>query len=412
MEKRSTVLFQRALIKIIINIQNLILSIIKFIFYHSNKELEPKSIFILRSSRLGDFVCAIPAFSLIRKSFPKAHILLLTFTSLNPLNWKKNREENSEWVKLAEELFDEIIALRGPEILKINRIKKLRHRIKELSPELCFILPFQWQGFITKLKNLIFLKFLGVRGNVYGWRVRRLPLFKKIHYRNGENVHAIMAALEPLIEYGIINSYNQNVIKFNVTIYGNDKKVVDKIWKEYGLIQCPIIALFPGGTFKHKQWPVYNFQILCSLLLKSYPVFIIIIGGPREWQLGERIKCVCPDRIINLAGSCNIRQTAEILRRSILFVGNDSGPAHLAAAVGTSCVTIFSAIEYPGSWDQLNNESVILRHSVPCQFCFSFTHCPKGTEACIKSITINEVFYACKQLISRKKITLNENLAH
>lgn len=178
------------------------------------------------------------------------------------------------------------------------------------------------------------------------------------------------------------------------------------------MIQWPIITLFPGGTFKHKQWPIYNFQILCSLLLESYPVFIVIIGGPKEWKLGEQIKCVCPDRILNLAGNCNIRQTAEILRRSILFIGNDSGPAHLAAAVGTSCVTIFSAIEYPGSWDQLNSESVSLRHSVPCQFCFSFTHCPNGTEACIKGITINEVFNACKQLISRKKITLNEHLAY
>jgi len=176
--------------------------------FHPNSQLDPNSILILRSSRLGDFVCAIPAFSLIRKNFPKTHILLLTFQSLNPFNWKKNKEENSEWVTLAEELFDEIIALRGPEILKINQIKKLRHRIKELSPELCFILPFQWQGLISKLKNLFFLKCLGVKGNVYGWRIRRLHFFKQIHYRNGENVHAVIAALEPLIDYGLINSYN------------------------------------------------------------------------------------------------------------------------------------------------------------------------------------------------------------
>jgi ADP-heptose:LPS heptosyltransferase len=399
----------RPFTKVTVSIANLCLSLVTCFLYRFKPQVNPKSILVFRSSRLGDFICAIPAFTLLRKRYPKAHIALLTFASLNPANWK--RGDVPVWVELCRGQFDEIIAFSGPEIAYLEAMKNLRQRIRNLDPDLCFILPFSWEGTVSKLKKLLFLRYLGVNRNVFGWRVRRARLFKVASFRYGDNVHEVLAPLEALQEYKLVGHCEEGEIEFAITTDERDRSFVEKIWKEYGLADRHVIAVFPGGAFEHKRWPIANFQTLCRLLLTSYPVHIVVIGGPNEQELGEELRGICPQRIFNLVAKTSLGQTVEILRRSDLFIGNDSGPAHLATAVGTKCVTLFSSIEFPGSWEPWNSRETSMRHSVPCEFCFSFDHCPTGTMACIRGITVEEVFRTCEQVLNKQRVPSYEHLA-
>lgn len=89
--------------------------------------------------------------------------------------------------------------------------------------------------------------------------------------------------------------------------------------------------------------------------------------------------------------------SAEILRRCNLLVGNDCGPVHLAAAVGTPAVEIYSSRDYSGAWHPWGGNHTVLRNdSVPCRFCFK-TECK--TMECINSITVEDIVEACQKYL-------------
>jgi lipopolysaccharide heptosyltransferase III len=80
----------------------------------------------------------------------------------------------------------------------------------------------------------------------------------------------------------------------------------------------------------------------------------------------------------------------ELLRRCALYIGNDSGPAHIAAVVGTPCLTLFSSVLFPGIWELWGEGNVSLRR-LDSEFCLCEDYCPRGTMECIREIKVEEV---------------------
>jgi len=102
----------------------------------------------------------------------------------------------------------------------------------------------------------------------------------------------------------------------------------------------PLVAFVPGSRLRRKQWPIERFSELGRLLLDEYQPYVVVVGGPNDRPLGGRLEAELGDRVINLAGRTTLRQVAAVLDRCCLTVSNDSGPMHLAAAVGSAVVEI------------------------------------------------------------------------
>jgi heptosyltransferase-2 len=102
----------------------------------------------------------------------------------------------------------------------------------------------------------------------------------------------------------------------------------------------PLVAFAPGARFGRKQWPIERFAELGRLLLAEYQPYLVVVGGPDDRPLGERLEAELGARVINVAGRTTLRQTAAVLERCCLTVSNDSGPMHLAAAAGSAVVEI------------------------------------------------------------------------
>jgi heptosyltransferase-2 len=103
-----------------------------------------------------------------------------------------------------------------------------------------------------------------------------------------------------------------------------------------------LITLGPGASKPEKQWPVSRFADLGSWLIRTYGARLLVVGGPGEEHLGRTLAQTLGRAVINLAGQTTLRQTAALISQSHLFVGNDSGPKHLAAAAGVPVVEITS----------------------------------------------------------------------
>jgi heptosyltransferase-2 len=94
-----------------------------------------------------------------------------------------------------------------------------------------------------------------------------------------------------------------------------------------------------------------------------------------------------------------LRETLELARRCTVFLGNDTGAAHLAAAAGLATVTIFSGIHPPGTWEPWSPRSIAVRRRVPCDCCGSEECCPTGTSTCVRSIATDDVLEPLRRLL-------------
>ena len=130
-----------------------------------------------------------------------------------------------------------------------------------------------------------------------------------------------------------------------------------------------MIALQPGARWPNKRWPAENFAELVRLTAKNFPAArFAILGDAEDKPLGEIISRAAPERCLNLCGETSLPEMIEWLRLCDLMVTNDTGPMHVAAALGKPLVALFGPTEprRTGPYGQLEN---VLRIDLPCSPC-------------------------------------------
>lgn len=160
-----------------------------------------------------------------------------------------------------------------------------------------------------------------------------------------------------------------------------------------------LVAIAPSSKMPAKVWPRDRFESLGQQILETYPdAKLIVLGGPEDKNLGDALCATWGQRSRNLAGTLSIFGSAETLRHCALYVGNDTGTMHLAAMVGTPCVALFSARDYPGLWEPMGNHHIVLRKNVSCSGCMLET-CEKEQMRCLTGISTSETYDAVAALL-------------
>lgn len=153
----------------------------------------------------------------------------------------------------------------------------------------------------------------------------------------------------------------------------------------------PLLAFIPGTTWHTKIWPVEKWIELASLCLSQSGSKIVLIGGPSEREMNAQIASKFAEGVINLTEKTEIADLIGLFSKTALVVGADTGPLHLAAAVGKApVVAIFGST--PASRNgpygaQCSSVSLKLE----CQPCFEKV-CPIKTLACLKELAAETVF--------------------
>ncbi len=109
-----------------------------------------------------------------------------------------------------------------------------------------------------------------------------------------------------------------------------------------------LLAIAPGATSPRRRWPVASFATAAADILRAHGGTVVVVGGEADRALGEQLRNSLGGHVINAVGQTTLRETAAILKRCTLFVGNDSGPMHLAAAGGVPVIEISC---HPGAGD-------------------------------------------------------------
>jgi len=163
------------------------------------------------------------------------------------------------------------------------------------------------------------------------------------------------------------------------------------------------VALSLGTKVEVNDWGVSNWRRLLARLGNRYPgLGLLLIGVTEERDLSSNAAAEWRGPVLNLCGVTSPRETAALLGSARLFLGHDSGPVHLAAAVGTCCVAVFSARNLPGVWFPFGADHRVIYHDVPCKGCGLET-CVKFEKRCITSVSVDEVFSTVVEALDRRE---------
>ncbi len=180
--------------------------------------------------------------------------------------------------------------------------------------------------------------------------------------------HAIDHYLDVLKPLGIDGAERRP----RIYLSGRERAFAQRYLREQGVRDGDLlIALHPGGEgwYGLKRWAPENFARLGDALAQRYGAKVLLICGPDDRGLAHQVAAVMEEEPINGAGETTLKQTAALLERCQVFVGNDSGPMHIAAAVDTPVVGIYGPSN-PANFRPYGQGHQIVRTTLPCAPCF------------------------------------------
>lgn len=282
----------------------------------------PRRVAVLRASRIGDFMCAIPAFRALRAALPEARITLITVPLLRGtaerLPFFDTVASFPGFPGIAAQLFEPSAALRFFEQMQAER----------------FDLAVQLQG--SGVYSNPFVLMLGARYNA-GF------------VRAGDHAARLDAAL-PLPEHDHEIRRTLALPMFlGASAAGEHTEYplthVDHLRAEALLLGMtpPFIGLHPTAHDPLRRWPLDRFEATARALQQQFGGTIVILGASGEYEynrtLAARLRGACRD----LTGLTALGTLGAVLTRLSVFISSDSGPAHIAYALGVPTVTIFRA---------------------------------------------------------------------
>lgn len=337
-----------------------------------------RRVLIYRLGSLGDTVVALPALRLVERAFPDAERWVLT--NFNVSSKAAPMASVLEGTGLVHGYLEYPAGLRD-----FAGFVRLRRAIRRFRPDVLVYLAAP-RGRLKAWRDALFFRACGIRRLVgVPYRAdqqapRRLDN-GMYEYQGARLVRCLetlgAARLDAPGAFGMALSYAEH--RAAVSALGS---LADG---------RPLLVVSIGAKVDVKEWGDINWVELLARLGKRLPGWGLgMLGVAEERRRSESLLASWPGGRVNLCGQLSVRESAALLTHAHVYLGHDSGPMHLAAAVGTPCVAVFSSRNLPGEWFPYGDQHRVLYHSISCQGC-RLEVCIERNKECIRSITVDEV---------------------
>src|SRR5947207_4378533 len=289
---------------------------------------DPRNILLIDFGQLGDVVLSLPALGAIRKRFPEARITVAVGkpgAEVVGLSGFANKTLVVDRVGLRD-VFNPLSVFRLFKLVKDVRKKKLDFVI-----DLHSLSETNLLGFLSGAPKRLYSRRPG-RSLDYLANFRPPPPIETDHRKR----HLIDRYLDVLLPLGIENSDRLPTLKTRPADAAALERILVKAKAEAG---APLIGLFPGAGHPSRCWPLEQFASLADFLIRNDQVKVLVFLGPEEHALIRNIRQQFPPSIV-IIDQLTIPQLAAAQARLAAFVSNDTGPMHIASAVGTPVVLL------------------------------------------------------------------------
>jgi ADP-heptose:LPS heptosyltransferase len=158
----------------------------------------------------------------------------------------------------------------------------------------------------------------------------------------------------------------------------------------------PYLAVVVGTSWPSKDWPVERWRRFCELVVEHTPLDVVLVGAAWPGGGGHALP---GSRIVDLRGRTSLEELAGVLAGARVAVGPDTGPGHVAAAVGTPYVGVFGPTD-PARVAPWGSEPLAVRSPVDCAGCRR-RRCRRGEGSCMAAVTAEQVWARVESLLAR-----------
>ncbi|MFH1664549.1 MAG: lipopolysaccharide heptosyltransferase II [Candidatus Omnitrophota bacterium] len=176
---------------------------------------------------------------------------------------------------------------------------------------------------------------------------------------------------------------------------------VEKMLADKGMVLYrPLVVVHPGSSNPAKMWPAARYAELIKKLKEEIYCDVGIIGGEEERDLVRKIITEADEDVADMTGALGLKELAAFIKKARLFIGNDAGPMHMAAALDVPVLAIFGrniAGAGPVRWRPWGDGNVVIHENPGCSPCGDAS-CANGYR-CMDLVTVEKVFGAAKEML-------------
>jgi len=347
-------------------------------------------ILIIRLSAIGDVVHTLPAVHLLKKHLPGCRIT---------------------WV-VEEAAADLIAGYEGIDDVFVSKRKSWQRALRTGSaPAACN----EAAAFVRKLRSEEYDLVLDFQGLFKSGMISGLARGKRkigfAHAREGATLFYTEKAPAPDFNDHAITRHRGLLrylgIRDEATLFSplwgasEEKNVLKLLGGHAAQSAGPLIIVHPRAAWPNKCWDALRVAALCDRLCKKYAARIVFAGSAAEQINVSAIIAGMAEPAISLVGRTSLRELACLLARSSLMVAMDSGPMHLACAVGTPVVALFGPTA-PWRTGPFGSRYTVIRKELACSPCYKKKTCPPGHHRCMADITVEEVLQGCSHYLRQE----------
>lgn len=333
---------------------------------------DPRNILVIDFGQLGDVVLSLPALAAIRKKFPLARITVAVGkpgAEIVNLSGFANQTYVVDRVALRDG-FKPLSVLRVFKVVKEIRTKKFDFVI-----DLHSLSETNLLGFLSGAPKRLYSRRPG-RSLDYLANFRPQPPVETDHRKR----HLIDRYLDVLRPLEIENAERLPRLKTRLA----DEAAIEKtLIKAKTDSRVPLVGLFPGAGHPSRRWPLEQFASLADHLIRNDQVRVLVFLGPEEQSLRSEISRQFPSSTV-IVQQLSIPQLAAAQARLAAFVSNDTGPMHIASAVGTPVVLLLDK-RAPDSYLPQGDRHRVIYNNL------------------IEDISVDEVYVATRSILTSER---------
>lgn len=311
---------------------------------------------------IGDAVMATPVLASARNIFPESKIFILANSSVSPIFYNNPN-------------YDELIIFKKKGFLSNL---KLGISLRKYRIDLAIILP-------NSFSSALIIWLAGAKERIgYNTDYRKIFLTKAPSHP-GRSKHRVETYLDLLKSYGKLKSIH----KMEIFLSPDELKFKDNFFKKCKF-KRPVIAINPIAVAPSRRWMPERFASLADKLIEKKKVTILFFGNANERDKIEKIVKMMRNQAWNFAGKLNLREFISVLSCCDMFITNDSGPMHIASALGVRIVALEGAADVRETGPYNSKDAILISKNLSCSPCVK-NFCRYNLE-CMTAITVDDVY--------------------
>ena len=339
---------------------------------------------IVRTDRIGDVILSTPVAEVLKKNYPESRVAIL----VSP--YTKDILKNNPWVD--EVITDDNAGFKG----FLKSIKMLREG------------KFDVVVLLRPTLRLAFLLFLcGIKARIgTGYRAYQFLFNYKIYqHRKTIKKHELEYNLDMLAPFGV--SFEKILPK--IYLSPEEENYSRQIYDDLNIKRDDLkIVIHSGSGGSSLNYPLEKFAILADKLIEELSAKIILTGNKKELMQSEKMKSLMKYQPFDLTGKTELRHLCSLLRGADLLISNSTGPMHIATAVGTPVVALFSPlyVASPKRWGPYGEGNKVVMPPVGTCYKCELEKCSKFN--CMEKIDPNEIVSKVKKILKERSLKVNK----